>query len=242
MSRIFVCQIQDVPSNGLKAFEVGGGRCVLVANAGDRFYACQGVCPHQDVGLEEGLFDGQVLTCHQHLWQWKVATGEPVGLAEAPLECYRVHLEGDSLYIVPPSALELTKLLAGISEHAFRQIAQLARREEVERGVTLYDAGEPAQEFFVLEAGRVEFVIGRDDRVAPAGFMVRKGEVFGWAAFLEGRPTRFAKAMCLEKSVLLRISGPATLAVLEADPASGFTVMRRLSSLIANYLGYSGSK
>lgn len=242
MSKQFVCRIQEVPSNGMKAFDVDGGRRVLVVNAGDRYYACQGICPHQDVALEEGLFDGHVLTCHQHLWQWKVDTGEPVGLAEAPLECYRVHVEEGSLYVVPQSTLELTELFSGISEATFSRISQLIRREEVDQSVVLYDVGDPAQDFFVLEAGRVEFVIGRDERMAPAGFMVRKGDVFGWAALLDGQPTRFAKAVCLEQSVLLRISGPETLAVLAADQASGYIVMRRLSSLIAKYMGYSGSK
>ncbi len=49
--------------------------------------------------LEEGLFDGDVLTCHQHLWQWKVETGEPIGLAEEPLEVYDVEIEGVNVYI-----------------------------------------------------------------------------------------------------------------------------------------------
>jgi hypothetical protein len=40
----------------------------------------------------------------------------------------------------------------------------------------------------------------------------------------------------------LRIDGRKTLALLEADSASGFVVMRRLASLIARYLAPSGSK
>jgi toluene monooxygenase system ferredoxin subunit len=94
----------------------------------------------------------------------------------------------------------------------------------------------------VLESGRVEFLIGRDERVSPAGFMLRKGEVFGWAALVENQPRRIAKATCLEPSQLLKINGMQALQVLESDPASGFLVMRRLASLIARYLAPSGSK
>ena len=72
--------------------------------------------------------------------------------------------------------------------------------------------------------------------------MLRKGEVFGWAALLENQPRRIARATCLEPSQLLRIDGRQTLALLESDPASGYLVMRRLSSLIARYLASSGSK
>ena len=118
----------------------------------------------------------------------------------------------------------------------------LAKKEEFSAGSALYDFGDPADDFFVLESGRVEFLIGRDERLSPAGFMLRKGEVFGWAALLENQPQRIARATCLEQSQLLRINGRQTLQVLENDPASGFLVMRRLASLIARYLASSGSK
>jgi len=93
----------------------------------------------------------------------------------------------------------------------------------------------------VLDSGRVEFRIGRDERTTPAGFMLRKGEVFGWAALLDSQPRRIASAKALEGSVLLRINGRDALAVLESDPASGYLVMRRLSSLITRYLAASGA-
>jgi toluene monooxygenase system ferredoxin subunit len=72
--------------------------------------------------------------------------------------------------------------------------------------------------------------------------MLRKGEVFGWAALLDSQPRRIARATCLERSHVLHINGKQALRVLEGDPASGYVVMRRLSSLIARYLVSSGSK
>lgn len=36
----------------------------------------------------DGFFDGCVLTCSTHLWQWPVPTGEPIGDAEVPLLKY----------------------------------------------------------------------------------------------------------------------------------------------------------
>ena len=85
MKRIHICAASDIPSNGMKSYDTSIGVKVLIANAGDTYYGYQGVCPHQDVCLDEGFFDGATLTCHQHLWQWDITTGEPVGLAEAPL-------------------------------------------------------------------------------------------------------------------------------------------------------------
>ena len=242
MSKKFVCPRSRVPANGMVECEAEGGLKVLVANAGDEYFAYQAMCPHQDVPLCEGLYDGSVLTCHQHLWQWDIRTGAAIGLAEAPLESFPVQVEGDSIYVVARSALGVAELFVDISDKTLAAIMALAKKEEFSAGSALYNFGDPADDFFVLESGRVEFLIGRDDRLSPAGFMLRKGEVFGWAALLENQPQRIARATCLEQSRLLRINGKRALQVLESDPASGYLVMRRLSSLIARYLASSGSK
>jgi toluene monooxygenase system ferredoxin subunit len=226
----------------MKECEAEGGMKLLVARAGDGCFAYQAVCPHQDVALCEGLYDGATLTCHMHLWQWDITTGAPIGLAEAPLERYDLTIEGPSVYVESKSALDVGELFAGASEATLAKLAALARREEYAPGAVVYNIGDPTDDFFVLDSGRVEFQIGRDERTRAAGFMLRKGEVFGWAALLEGHPRRIANARALEESALLRINGTEALRVLEADPQSGFLVMRRLSALIARYLAEPGAK
>jgi toluene monooxygenase system ferredoxin subunit len=242
MPRQFVCRREDVPANGMVQCDTEGGLKLLVANAGDDYFAYQANCPHQEVALCEGLYDGAVLTCHQHLWQWDIRTGAAMGLAETALESFKVEVEGDSIYVVAQSALNAAELFVGISDETLAGIAALAQSEERAAGSVCYDFGDPADDFYVLESGRVEFLIGRDESLSPAGFMLRKGEVFGWAALLENQPQRIARATCLENSRLLRINGRQTLELLERDSASGYLVMRRLSSLIARYLVSSGSK
>ena len=242
MSKQLACNRADVPPGGLKECALESGLKVLIAESGGEYFASQAICPHQEVALCEGLYDGTVLTCHQHLWQWDIRTGAPLGLAEAPLKCYGTQVEGDAIYVVEPEGIDLGELFSGIAEASSGRIAALARREEFAPGGTLYGIGDPADDFFVLQSGRIEFVIGRDERTSRAGFALRKGEVCGWAALLEGQPVRIAKATCLEPSIVLRINGRQTLQALEADPASGYTVMRRLSSLIARYLAPSGAK
>jgi toluene monooxygenase system ferredoxin subunit len=243
MAKRLVCRVADVPENGLKECEAEGGLKLVVANAGGEFYGFQAVCPHQDVPLCEGLFDGSTLTCHMHLWQWDVRTGAPLGIAEAPLQRYPLAREGDALYMGGEgTALDVGELFNGIAGSTIAALAALARREDHPPGAVLYRPGDPAEDFFVLDSGRVEFLIGRGERTALGGFMLKKGEVFGWAALLDGYPTRIASARCLEASTLLRINGKAALAVLERDLHAGFVVMRRLSALIARYLASSGVK
>lgn len=236
MSKKLVCHIADIPANGMKECEAEGGLKLLIANSGDEYFACQARCPHQDVALCEGLYDGNVLTCHQHLWQWEIRTGAPIGMAEAPLERYEVRVEDGSIYVVPPSALKVAELFDGVSEKTKAEITALGRNETFEEGSVLYNIGDLAEDLYILESGRVEFLVGRDGRTTPAGFMLRKGEVFGWAVLLENYPRHIAKATCLKRSVLWRINGGAVLKTLEADPASGYLVMRKLASLITRFL------
>jgi len=225
----------------MKDYDIEGGLKVLIANAGDSYYAYQGICPHQEVCLAEGYYDGAVLTCHQHLWQWDITTGKEIGLAEAPLEKYEVQVEDGEIFVVQSSALKVAQLFMDVSDATLQKLDQLARREKYESGSTLYNIGDPTDDLYILESGRVEFLIGRDG-TSPAGFVLRKGEVFGWAALLENQPRRIAKSTCLEDSVLLRLNGEEALKVLESDPASGYFVMRKLSTLITRHLASPGEK
>jgi toluene monooxygenase system ferredoxin subunit len=243
MAKRMVCRVADVPENALKECEAEGGLKLVVANAGGEFFGFQAMCPHQDVPLCEGLFDGQTLTCHMHLWQWDVRTGAPQGIAEAPLQRYPLSREGDALYLGGgSSALDVGELFNGLATPLLEKMIALARRESHGAGAVLYRPGDPADDFFVLDSGRIEFLVGRGDRAAPGGFMLKQGEVFGWAALLDGYPVRIASARCLEDSVLLRLNGRQALKLLEEDPASGFVVMRRLSALIARFLAGAGAK
>ena len=100
MSKVFVCQKSEIPPNGMKEYSPEGRPKVLILEAGGTYFACQADCPHQQVSLCEGFYDGAVLTCYQHLWQWDIHTGAPVGLAEAPLQMYGVVVESVSVTVL----------------------------------------------------------------------------------------------------------------------------------------------
>src|SRR4051812_2857675 len=193
MSRPLVCRAADVPVNGLKECAVEGGLKLVVANAGGEFFGFQAMCPHQDVPLCEGLFDGSTLTCHMHLWQWDVRSGSPMGLAEAPLQRYPLAVEGDALYLGGKgTALDVGELFNGLAAHTLEALDAISKREEFASGSVIYRLGDPAVDFFVLESGRVEFLLGRGEKKDPSGFMLKKGEIIGWAALLESHPQRIA--------------------------------------------------
>jgi len=93
-----VCASGDVPANGMKEFAVDGVG-VLVVHTGDAFVAFQAMCPHEAVPLEQGVHDGAVLTCLEHMWQFDVRTGAPLGDAQTALRGYRLQEERGELYV-----------------------------------------------------------------------------------------------------------------------------------------------
>src|SRR5205085_10843697 len=139
MAKHLVCKMADVPENALKECEVEGGLKLVVANAGGEFFGFQAMCPHQDVPLCEGLFDGSTLTWHMHLWQWDVRSGSAMGIAEAPLQKYPLSVEGDSLYLGgESSALDVGELFNGIAPKTLEALAGIAKREQFAENSVIY--------------------------------------------------------------------------------------------------------
>jgi toluene monooxygenase system ferredoxin subunit len=94
----YVCEVTDVSSGEMKGFDVDGQR-VLILNADGELKACDGICPHQEVLLEEGIFDGCLLTCHSHLWQWNIQTEEIEQEAEQDLRFFNVNVEDGKIFV-----------------------------------------------------------------------------------------------------------------------------------------------
>jgi nitrite reductase/ring-hydroxylating ferredoxin subunit/(2Fe-2S) ferredoxin len=88
----------DVPVNGMKEFSVGGVN-VLVVHTGDAYVAFQAVCPHEAIPLEQGMHDGSTLTCLEHMWQFDIRTGAPLGDALEGLRSYPLREDRGELYV-----------------------------------------------------------------------------------------------------------------------------------------------
>jgi nitrite reductase/ring-hydroxylating ferredoxin subunit/(2Fe-2S) ferredoxin len=88
----------DVPANGMKEVSIGGVN-VLIVHTGDAYVAFQAMCPHEAIPLEQGLHDGSTLTCLEHMWQFDLRTGAPLGDALEGLRSYRLKEERGELYV-----------------------------------------------------------------------------------------------------------------------------------------------
>jgi len=93
-----IASAQDCPP-GSTLEAVAGDRIVALANVEGRFYALDGVCPHQGGPLGKGKLEGCTLTCPWHGWQFDVSTGQNL-LSESIIQpCLPVRLEGDDVLV-----------------------------------------------------------------------------------------------------------------------------------------------
>ena len=93
-----VCAASEVSVNGIKEVAANGTR-VVVVNTGAGFVAYEAMCPHEAVPLADGVCDGAVLTCLEHMWQFDLRSGAPLGDSERGLTSYPLKQEQGDLFV-----------------------------------------------------------------------------------------------------------------------------------------------
>lgn len=85
------------------------------------------------------------------------------------------------------SQIGRTDLFGDLSRREYKALAPSVREQDVPRGATIYQAGDPADAVFIVAGGTVELCSPR----APAGSaeQIRAREAFGWLSCVTGAPT-----------------------------------------------------
>ncbi|MBP9203700.1 MAG: Rieske 2Fe-2S domain-containing protein [Kofleriaceae bacterium] len=97
--RTRICRLDEVVDGALRGFRVRGVTWpVLVTRVDGEVIASAGVCPHEDVALEDGELDGCVLTCPGHAYQFDLRTGACTHDAGLRLRRYRVTIVDDEVW------------------------------------------------------------------------------------------------------------------------------------------------
>lgn len=99
MSFTKVCTVDDLWEGEMEPFTVNGHEILLVCAEGGELKAFQGICPHQDIPLSEGKFDGKKVICRAHLWQFDACTGKGINPDDCALAEYPVRLNGDDILV-----------------------------------------------------------------------------------------------------------------------------------------------
>jgi CRP/FNR family transcriptional regulator, cyclic AMP receptor protein len=136
----------------------------------------------------------------------------------------------------PADILSQADFFAGLSPRQLDSISEIGLLQEYAEGCEIYNLGEPAKNVYVLIDGMVRFAIGFGSRKATAGDILRRGEVFGWAALTPGSRQRIATASCLTPCTVLAIDGDVLVELMERDHTLGYRIMKQLNLLITGTL------
>lgn len=144
--------------------------------------------------------------------------------------------EAAALPPTPIKILSQTAFFAGLKAHQLELVSSISQLEEYEEDCQVYNIGERAKILYVLLEGMVRFAIGYGNRNASAGNILRRGQVFGWAALTPSANLRIATASCLTPCSVLAIDGESLLALMEQDHTLGYRIMQQLNLLITGTL------
>lgn len=116
------------------------------------------------------------------------------------------------------------------------RLAAIGRVLDFPRDTRIYTIGDEVDDFYVLSEGTVRFTLGLGKRETAAGDIIRRGEVFGWAALVEGYSRRIATAYCLTPCQVIAFDGARLRAFMDDDPQAGYTIMKQLAVLLTSEL------
>lgn len=94
-----ICSLDDIWEGEMSCFDVDGHEVLVVGLEGGDIRAYQAVCPHQDIPLIEGKFDGKTLICRAHHWVFDASTGVGINPEGCRLAEYPIKVEGNQVFI-----------------------------------------------------------------------------------------------------------------------------------------------
>jgi len=130
------------------------------------------------------------------------------------------------------NVLRASSPFGGAPDELLRRIAAIARPASYAAGARVYDAGNAADDIYIVASGRIEHVFPPEVGAREPLKRMTRGGVFGWAGLLLGQTGRLATVTALEPTELLRLDTEALVKVLEAEPAMANAVMERFASMI----------
>ena len=92
------------------------------------------------------------------------------------------------------SLLAQAAFFSRLSPEQLASVAAISRIEEYTEGVPIYKIGDVAATFYLLIDGMIRFAISYGKRDVFAGEILRRGQVFGWAAITPVANVRIATA------------------------------------------------
>lgn len=131
------------------------------------------------------------------------------------------------------SIIELCTMFGGITHATAQGLQGIIESEVYPTGTFIFEAGEPALYFHILEEGRVRLRFSDGGQVAYT--LSEPGDTFGWSSMVN-QPQYALTAQSVSRVKVARVKGTTLLQLLQNDPASGMLFYRNLADSIGQRL------
>lgn len=131
--------------------------------------------------------------------------------------------------------MPLAEIMSGLNEKQRQQVTRAGRIENYEKDAVICTEGAESRKLYLLEEGEVAVhsELGKGMRIPIS--VVLPGHAFGWSALVP--PYRLtATVVALSKVRVISIERDALLALMQANPSMGCTIMENVAGVIASRL------
>ncbi|MBI4197705.1 MAG: cyclic nucleotide-binding domain-containing protein [Chloroflexi bacterium] len=137
-------------------------------------------------------------------------------------------------------ALTESVLLRGLEPEQLQKVAAVSRTVEYPPDSTLFKEGDPLEELYIVERGRVKLIMAAvlwegGSTLLHVVHVIGPYGAFGWSALVEPHRATLS-AYTGTGCRLVAIRGAELLGLMEQDPVMGYRVMTALAGLIAQRL------
>jgi nitrite reductase (NADH) small subunit len=98
MALMRVAKAAELPAGTIREFQVEG-KAIALANVAGKYYAINNTCLHRGGPLGQGVLEGNEVTCPWHGWQYDVTTGKLTQNAAVGVDCYRLEVHGEDIFV-----------------------------------------------------------------------------------------------------------------------------------------------
>ena len=98
--RVPVCKTWDIPLGLGRSFEVAGKVIAVFKTREGEVFAVDGVCPHKNGPLADGMVVGRQVVCPLHAYRFEARTGDCDQAGICSIGTYPVEVEGDAVFVV----------------------------------------------------------------------------------------------------------------------------------------------
>lgn len=120
-------------------------------------------------------------------------------------------------------------------------LASCAARREVRRDEVLFNHGQRADRFYLVQQGLITTEVAAIEGPSLELQHLGPGSIVGWSWLIPPYTWHF-QARAKEPSQVIEFNGEAVLARCEADPEFGYALFKRFSGLMSRRLEYAREK